>query len=117
MPSYPKNHILLVVSEILWYTQTYRKRSFYFIIAIMCLFQCMMSLQGCPLPEAAEILDILNRIEFEALFYSHHKLADLQVTCGFLEVIGSSSGLNHILTKDFKSYTVILSDTYRFYYE
>ncbi len=49
-------------------------------IYIMCLFQCMMSLQGCPLPEAAEILDILNRIEFEALFYSHDKLADLQVT-------------------------------------
>ena len=77
----------------------------------------MMSLQGCPLPEAAEILDILNRIEFEALFYSHDKLADLQVTWDFLEVISSSSGLNQILTKDFKSYTVILSDTYRFYYE
>ena len=45
----------------------------------LLLFQCMMSLQGCPLPEAAEILDILNRIEFEALFYSHDKLADLQV--------------------------------------
>ena len=39
----------------------------------------MMSLQGSHLPEAAEILDILNRIEFEGLFYSHDKLADLQV--------------------------------------
>ena len=39
----------------------------------------MMSLQGCPLSEAVEILDILNKIEFEALFYSHDKLADLQV--------------------------------------
>ena len=47
-------------------------------IYMFSLFQCMISLQGCPLPEAAEILDILNRIEFEALFYSHDKLADLQ---------------------------------------
>ena len=39
----------------------------------------MISLQGSHLPEAAEILDILNQLEFEALFYSHDKLADLQV--------------------------------------
>lgn len=36
-------------------------------------------MQQSHLPEAAEILDILNRIEFEGLFYSHDKLADLQV--------------------------------------
>ena len=39
----------------------------------------VLSLQQSHLPEAAEILDILNRIEFEGLFYSHDKLADLQV--------------------------------------
>ncbi len=39
----------------------------------------MVSLQGSPLPESVEILDILNKIEFEGLFYSHDKLADLQV--------------------------------------
>ncbi len=32
-----------------------------------------------PLPESAEILDILNRIEFEGLFFSHDKLAERQV--------------------------------------
>jgi hypothetical protein len=44
------------------------------------MFQCMMSLQSSQLAEAAEILDILNQIELEGLFYSHDKLAQLQVT-------------------------------------
>ena len=39
----------------------------------------MSSLQESHLPEAAEILDILNQLELEALFYSHDKLADIQV--------------------------------------
>ena len=39
----------------------------------------MESLQSSPLPESAEILDILNRIEFEGLFFSHDKLAERQV--------------------------------------
>ncbi len=39
----------------------------------------MLSLQSSHLPESAEILDILNQIEFEGLFYSHDKLAQLQV--------------------------------------
>ena len=38
----------------------------------------MISLQQSHLPECAEILDILNKIEFEGLFYSHDKLAQLQ---------------------------------------
>ena len=38
----------------------------------------MISLQQSHLPESAEILDILNKIEFEGLFYSHDKLAGLQ---------------------------------------
>ena len=40
----------------------------------------MISLQQSHLPESAEILDILNKIEFEGLFYSHDKLAQLQVS-------------------------------------
>ena len=40
----------------------------------------MVALQPSHLPEAAEILDILNKIEFEGLFYSHDKLATLQVS-------------------------------------
>merc|ERR1719192_990863 len=40
--------------------------------------ECMVALQPSHLPEAAEILDILNKIEFEGLFYSHDKLATLQ---------------------------------------
>ena len=58
--------------------------------------ECMVALQPSHLPEAAEILDILNKIEFEVffctdnsffsfvmllsqgLFYSHDKLATLQ---------------------------------------
>jgi hypothetical protein len=43
-------------------------------------FQCMEALQASPLPESAEILDILNRIEFEGLFFSHDKLAERQVS-------------------------------------
>jgi hypothetical protein len=39
----------------------------------------MEALQSSPLPESAEILDILNRIEFEGLFFSHDKLAERQV--------------------------------------
>ena len=38
----------------------------------------MISLQQSHLPESAEILDLLNKIEFEGLFYSHDKLAQLQ---------------------------------------
>ena len=38
----------------------------------------MIALQQSHLPESAEILDILNKIEFEGLFYSHDKLAQLQ---------------------------------------
>ena len=41
----------------------------------------MEALQASPLPESAEILDILNRIEFEGLFFSHDKLAERQVGC------------------------------------
>jgi len=40
--------------------------------------ECMVALQPSHLPEAAEILDILNKIEFEGLFYSHDKLATVQ---------------------------------------
>ena len=40
----------------------------------------MIALQQSHLAESAEILDILNKIEFEGLFYSHDKLAHLQVT-------------------------------------
>ena len=42
--------------------------------------QCMEALQSSPLPESAEILDILHRIEFEGLFFSHDKLAERQVS-------------------------------------
>ena len=51
--------------------------SIYSLPTIDC-FQCMISLQQSHLPECAEILDILNKIEFEGLFYSHDKLAQLQ---------------------------------------
>ena len=57
-------------------------------IISLCL-QCMLSLQSSHLPEAAEILDILNQIEFEGLFYSHDKLAQLQV--GFPLVGGKAT--------------------------
>ena len=38
----------------------------------------MLALQQSHLTESAEILDLLNKIEFEGLFYSHDKLASLQ---------------------------------------
>ena len=43
------------------------------------LLQCSTSLQTSVLPEAAEILQILQKIEFEGLFFSHDKLAERQV--------------------------------------
>ena len=52
--------------------------------------QCMVALQQSHLSESAEILDILNKIEFEGLFYSHDKLAQLQVGC---YVIGLLMGI------------------------
>jgi hypothetical protein len=62
---------------------TDRKSIVFFInsysVNLYCWFQCMLSLQSSHLPESAEILDILNQIEFEGLFYSHDKLAQLQV--------------------------------------
>ena len=45
-------------------------------------FQCMTSLQSSVLPEAAEILQILQRIELEGLFFTHDKLAERQVSSG-----------------------------------
>ena len=42
-------------------------------------FQCMVALQNSPLPEAAEIQDILQQIEFDGLFYTHDRLAERQV--------------------------------------
>ena len=42
-------------------------------------FQCMAALQNSPLPEAAEIQDILQQIEFDGLFYTHDRLAERQV--------------------------------------
>jgi hypothetical protein len=46
---------------------------------ILFLFQCMSSLQASVLPEASEILQILQRIELEGLFFTHDKLAQRQV--------------------------------------
>ena len=43
------------------------------------LLQCSTSLQTSVLPEAAEILQILQKIEFEGLFFSHDRLAERQV--------------------------------------
>ena len=43
----------------------------------------MTSLQSSVLPEAAEILQILQRIELEGLFFTHDKLAERQVSCGW----------------------------------
>ncbi|XP_040565434.1 protein PALS1 isoform X2 [Lepeophtheirus salmonis] len=40
--------------------------------------ECMISLQSCHLSEATELLNILHKIEFEGLFFSHDKLAELQ---------------------------------------
>lgn len=39
----------------------------------------MTSLQSSVLPESAEILQILQRIELEGLFFTHDKLAERQV--------------------------------------
>ena len=39
----------------------------------------MVALQNSPLPEAAEIQDILQQIEFDGLFYTHDRLAERQV--------------------------------------
>ena len=39
----------------------------------------MVALQNRPLPEAAEIQDILQQIEFDGLFYTHDRLAERQV--------------------------------------
>ena len=44
----------------------------------------MLALQSSPLPEAAEVLDILHQIEFESLFYTHDKLAERQVTSSWI---------------------------------
>lgn len=43
-----------------------------------CL-QCSDALQSSPLTEAAELLDLLNHIEFEGLLFAHDKLAERQV--------------------------------------
>ena len=39
----------------------------------------MSSLRASVLPEAAEVMQILQRVEIESLFYSHDKLAERQV--------------------------------------
>ena len=52
----------------------------------------MISLQQSHLPESAEILDILNKIEFEGLFYSHDKLAQLQVSDSPLPPLSGGCG-------------------------
>jgi hypothetical protein len=39
----------------------------------------LAALQNSPLPEAAEIQDILQQIEFDGLFYTHDRLAERQV--------------------------------------
>ena len=44
------------------------------------IFQCSDGLQTSPLPEAAELIDLLNHIEFEGLFFAHDKLAERQVS-------------------------------------
>ncbi len=49
---------------------------FFFFVASL---QCMSSLQASVLPEAGEILQILQRIELEGLFFTHDKLAIRQV--------------------------------------
>ena len=43
-------------------------------------FQCSDALQSSPLTEAAELLDLLNHIEFEGLLFAHDKLAERQVS-------------------------------------
>ena len=43
------------------------------------LLQCSDALQSSPLTEAAELLDLLNHIEFEGLLFAHDKLAERQV--------------------------------------
>ena len=48
-------------------------------VFLSLVLQCMVALQASPLPEAAEVLDILHQIEFESLFYTHDKLAERQV--------------------------------------
>eukprot|EP00094_Tigriopus_californicus_P012400 TCALIF_11987-PA protein Name:"Similar to Mpp5 MAGUK p55 subfamily member 5 (Mus musculus)" AED:0.13 eAED:0.13 QI:345/0.87/0.88/0.94/0.87/0.88/17/0/1002 len=40
--------------------------------------ECLVALQSSVLPEAAEILQILQQIEFEELFFCHDKLAQRQ---------------------------------------
>ena len=46
---------------------------------IFHLLQCSDALQSSPLTEAAELLDLLNHIEFEGLLFAHDKLAERQV--------------------------------------
>ena len=52
----------------------------YVYLFIYNFFQCSDGLQTSPLPEAAELLDLLNHIEFEGLFFAHDKLAERQVS-------------------------------------
>ena len=55
----------------------------YWDVSNTCSFvfelQCLVALQNSPLPEAAEIQDILQQIEFDGLFYTHDRLAERQV--------------------------------------
>ena len=44
------------------------------------IFQCSDALQSSTLPEAAELLDLLNHIEVEGLLFAHDKLAVRQVS-------------------------------------
>ena len=54
--------------------------AFNVLLFIYNFFQCSDGLQTSPLPEAAELIDLLNHIEFEGLFFAHDKLAERQVS-------------------------------------
>ena len=53
----------------------------------LSIFQCVDALQSSPLTEAAELLDLLNHIEFESLLFAHDKLADRQAALPWAQCV------------------------------
>jgi len=49
--------------------------------------ECSDALQTSPLPEAAELLDLLNHIEVEGLLFAHDKLAERQVALPWAQCV------------------------------
>jgi len=46
------------------------------IECLYSLFQCLGSLYNCSVPESAELVDLLSRVDFEGILCAHDKIAE-----------------------------------------